>query len=103
MKPSVQNRSEAEEPPSEATRRQTRNSIVDLRRGKSRPDETLPKSRLQPPTVTTSSSQSHQKDDSATRFGLGSSTGERSCPRDNHISEAGEREKLEQKEKEDKG
>ncbi|KAF2577802.1 hypothetical protein F2Q68_00003455 [Brassica cretica] len=103
MKPSVKNRSEAEEPPSEATRRQTRDSVVDLRMGKSRPDETLPKSRLQPPTVTTSSSQSHQKDESATRFGLEFSASERSCPRDNHISKTGEREKLEKKEKEDKG
>ncbi|CAF2191081.1 unnamed protein product [Brassica napus] len=103
MKTSIQNRSEAEEPPSEATRRQTRDYIVDLQRGKSRPDETLPKSRLQPPTVPTSSSQSHQKDESATRFGLGSSAGDVHAPETTTYRRRGNGKKLEQKEKEDKG
>ncbi|WZZ09189.1 hypothetical protein YC2023_095110 [Brassica napus] len=53
--------------------------------------KTLPKNKLLPPTVTTPSSQSHQRDEAATRFGLGSSAGERSCSRDDHISEVGKR------------
>ncbi|RID69348.1 hypothetical protein BRARA_C01446 [Brassica rapa] len=68
-----------------------------------RSNETLPKIRLHTPTVTITTSQRHQRTERTTGISLGSSAGGQASSRNGHISEAGEKGGLKQKENGEEG